>query len=107
MITVRKLTPIGCFLIRHHLADLELIAKISKVFKDDKLDFYIIKFNCIDLQIILDASRCDADHPDFKDLVSIQGLWKQFSLDESRTCVYWNDRIDLPSDSIYEYGKII
>ena len=69
MITVRKLTPIGCFLIRHHLADLELIAKISKVFKDDKLDFYIIKFNCIDLQIILDASRCDADHPDFKYLV--------------------------------------
>ena len=69
MITVRKLTPIGCFLIRHHLADLELIAKISKVFKDDKLDFYIIKFNCIDLQIILDASRCDADHPDFKALV--------------------------------------
>ena len=69
MITVRKLTPIGCFLIRHHLADLELIAKISKVFKDDKLDFYIIKFNCIDLQIILDASRCDSDHPDFKYLV--------------------------------------
>ena len=69
MITVRKLTPIGCFLIRHHLADLELIAKISKVFKDDKLVFYIIKFNCIDLQIILDASRCDADHPNFKYLV--------------------------------------
>ena len=37
MITVRKLTPIGCFLIRHHLAVLNLIAKISKVFKDDKL----------------------------------------------------------------------
>lgn len=69
MITVRKLTPIGCFLIRHHLADLELIAKISKVFKDDKLVFYIIKFNCIDLQIILDANTCGAGHPDFKDLV--------------------------------------
>ena len=71
MITVRKLTPIGCFLIRHHLArlDLELRAKINKVFKNDKLVFYIIKFNCIDLQIILDASRCNADHPDFKDLV--------------------------------------
>ena len=69
MITVRKLTPIGCFLIRHHLADLELIAKISKVFKDDKLVFYIIKFNCIDLQIILGANTCDADHQDFKDLV--------------------------------------
>lgn len=69
MITVRKLTPIGCFLIRHRLADLELIAKINKVFKDDKLVFYIIKFNCIDLQIILDANTCDADHPNFKDLV--------------------------------------
>lgn len=69
MITVRKLTPIGCFLIRHHLACLNLIAKIIKVFKDDKLVFYIIKFNCIDLQIILDANTCDADHQDFKDLV--------------------------------------
>lgn len=69
MITVRKLTPIGCFLIRHHLAVLNLIAKISKVFKDDKLVFYNIKFNCIDLQIILDANTCNADHPDFKDLV--------------------------------------
>lgn len=69
MITVRKLTPIGCFLIRHHLAGLELIAKISKVFKDNKLVFYIIKFNCLDLQIILDANTCNADHPIFKDLV--------------------------------------
>lgn len=43
--------------------------------------------------------------PDFKDLILIQGLWKQYSLDESRTCVFWNDRIDLPSDSIYEFGK--
>lgn len=71
MITVRKLTPIGCFLIRHHLArlDLELTAKINKVFKDDKLVFCIIKFNCIDLQIILGANTCDADHQDFKYLV--------------------------------------
>ena len=69
MITVRKLTPIGCFLIRHHLAGLELIAKINKVFKGDKLVFYSIKFNCIDLQIILDANTCNSDHPDFKNLV--------------------------------------
>ena len=69
MITVRKLTPIGCFLIRHHLAVLNLIVKISKVFKDDNLVFYNIKFNCIDLQIILDANTYDLGHPDFKDLV--------------------------------------
>ncbi|WP_296329229.1 DUF2442 domain-containing protein [uncultured Treponema sp.] len=41
----------------------------------------------------------------FKDLVKIHGLWKQYSLDKSRTCVFWNDFIDLASDSIYEYGK--
>ena len=38
---------------------------------------------------------------------AIDGLWKQFALDESRTCIYWNDRIDLASDSVYEYGKEI
>ena len=41
----------------------------------------------------------------YSDLLSIHGLWKQVQLDESRTCVYWNDYIDLPSDTIYEYGK--
>ena len=33
------------------------------------------------------------------------GLFNNFQLDPSRTCVYWSDRIDLPSDSILEYGK--
>lgn len=41
----------------------------------------------------------------YRDLLSIHGLFDQVQLDESRTCVFWNDRIDLPSDSIYEYGK--
>ncbi|MBO5993385.1 MAG: DUF2442 domain-containing protein [Acidaminococcaceae bacterium] len=40
----------------------------------------------------------------YKDLATVQGLFEQVQLDESRTCVYWNDRIDLPSDTIYEYG---
>ena len=39
------------------------------------------------------------------DLKNIKGLWQQVQLDASRTCVYWNDYIDLPSDAIYEYGK--
>ena len=43
----------------------------------------------------------------FKDLINIHGLWKQFSLDKSRTCIFWNDYIDLASDSIYEYGQDI
>ena len=42
--------------------------------------------------------------PDFKPLETLTGLWKNYSLDKSRTCIYWNDRIDLSSDSIYQYG---
>ena len=41
----------------------------------------------------------------FKELKEEEGLWKQAKLDTSRTCVYWNDNIDLPSDTLYEYGK--
>ena len=41
----------------------------------------------------------------FKELKEEEGLWKQAKLDTSRTCVYWNENIDLPSDALYEYGK--
>lgn len=41
----------------------------------------------------------------YKDLESIQGLFEQVQLDESRTCVFWNENIDLASDTIYEFGK--
>lgn len=41
----------------------------------------------------------------FKELREKEGLWEQAKLDTSRTCVYWNDNIDLPSDTLYEYGK--
>ena len=40
----------------------------------------------------------------YRDLLTIHGLFNQVCLDPSRTCVYWNDEIDLPSDTIYEYG---
>lgn len=43
----------------------------------------------------------------YKDLKDIYGLFQQVQLDQSRTCVFWNDRIDLPSDTIYEYGKVL
>jgi hypothetical protein len=41
----------------------------------------------------------------YRDLLSIHGLFDQVQLDQSRTCVFWNDEIDLPSDAIYEYGR--
>ena len=42
--------------------------------------------------------------PAFKSLETEYGLFKNAQLDKSRTCIYWNDLIDLPSDTIYEYG---
>ena len=42
--------------------------------------------------------------PAFKELETEQGLFSCAQLDPSRTCIYWNDQIDLPSDTIYEYG---
>lgn len=41
----------------------------------------------------------------YRDLLSIHGLFEHVQLDQSRTCVFWNDWIDLPSDTIYEYGS--
>lgn len=42
---------------------------------------------------------------DFLDLKQIDGLFAQVQLDKSRTCIFWNDRIDLPSDTVYEFGE--
>ena len=42
--------------------------------------------------------------PAFSALKTEYGLFQNAQLDQSRTCIYWNDQIDLPSDTIYEYG---
>ena len=41
----------------------------------------------------------------FSDLHTVPGLFQNVQLDQSRTIVYWNDQVDLPSDTIYEYGQ--
>lgn len=56
-------------------------------------------------KVIYDVNDDIKTLPAFKDLRDIQGLFFQVQLDASRTCVFWNDQIDLASDSIYEYGK--
>lgn len=63
------------------------------IFDDGKAVLYDVKD---DIQTI----------PKYEDLRTIPGLFQQVQLDESRTCVFWNDFIDLPSDAIYEYGTI-
>ena len=46
----------------------------------------------------------DMNLPNYGMLRDIPGLFQQIRLDESRTVVYWNDEIDLPSDILYQYG---
>lgn len=43
--------------------------------------------------------------PGYSALRDVYGLFGQVQLDKSRTCVYWNEDIDLPSDTLYEYGR--
>ena len=65
--------------------------KLKVLFDDGKTVIYNVKE---DIETI----------ESYKDLAAVQGLFEQVQLDESRTCVFWNDQIDLPSDTIYEYG---
>lgn len=44
--------------------------------------------------------------PQYKDLEVIHGMFEQVQLDESRTCIFWTDEIDIPSDAIYENLKV-
>ena len=70
------------------------------------LDNYILKVGFDDGRIVLYDVKDDIrDIPSYKDLMSVKGLFERPSIDESRTVVSWTDEIDLPSDSIYEYGK--
>lgn len=46
----------------------------------------------------------DMHLPGYDVLRSVCGLFDHVQLDQSRTCIFWNDEIDLPSDTIYEYG---
>ena len=82
-----------------------MIIRIKSV---EALDDYILLVTFDDDKVVEYDMKDDMKMlPSYDDLARIQGLWQQVLLDESRTCVYWNDYIDLPSDMIYEFGKEI
>lgn len=56
-------------------------------------------------QVVYDVAEDIRDIPAFAELETIPGLFESAHLDSSRTIVVWNDRIDLPSDAICEYGR--
>lgn len=41
--------------------------------------------------------------PSYRPPLNEHGPFQNLQLDESRTCIFWSDSIDLPSDIIYEY----
>ena len=45
--------------------------------------------------------------PAFQELETEHGLFQNAQFDQSRTCIYWNDQSELPSDTIYEYGTTL
>lgn len=56
-------------------------------------------------EVLYDVTEDMETLPDYSSLKEVEGLFYQVQLDPSRTCIFWNDKIDLPSDTIYEYGK--
>ena len=57
--------------------------------------------------VLYDVKEDMRDIPSYRILETICGLFQQAKVDDSRTCIFWNEDIDLPSDIIYEYGKRI
>ncbi len=55
-------------------------------------------------KVIYDV-KDDMKLPGYQLLAEVPGLFQQVQLDESRTCVFWSDDIDLPSHAVYEYRK--
>lgn len=82
-----------------------MIPRIKSIRAEEE---YILNVVFDDGRIVMYDMKEDMEQlPGYSDLKKIKGLFSLVQLDESRTCVYWNDYIDLPSDIIYEYGKRI
>ena len=56
-------------------------------------------------KVIYDLNEDIVQIPEFELLKTENGLFDNYRLDESRTCIYWSDTIDLPSDTLLEYGQ--
>ena len=81
-----------------------MIQRISSI---QPLPNYMLSVSFDDGKKVLYDVKEDMALPGYQLLREVTGLFQQARLDKSRTCVYWNDEIDLPSDTIYEYGVSI
>ena len=80
----------------------EMIPRITKIEPREDYILYVIFDD--GKKVLYDVKDDIRTLPTYRNLMTEQGLFQNFQLDESRTCVFWNDEIDLASDMIYEYG---
>lgn len=81
-----------------------MIQRISSV---TPLPDYLLSVSFDDGKRVLYDVKEDFNLPGYSVLRDVFGLFQQVQLDKSRTVVYWNADVDLPSDTIYEYGREI
>ena len=81
---------------------------IPRIKKLEPIENYCLRVTFDDGKTVIYDVKDDIKNiPDYSVLMTTYGLFKQVQLDQSRSCVFWNEYIDLPSDAIYEYGKPI
>ena len=80
---------------------------IQRIKDIQTLPDYILSIHFDDGRQVLYDMKEDMGLPGYDQLKTVTGLIDQVQLDASRTCIYWNDEIDLPSDILYEYGTQI
>ena len=81
---------------------------IPRIKEITPLENYMLRVVFADGKAVLYDVKEDMDQIEsYRLLRMIPGLFQQVSLDKSKTCIYWNDEIDLPSDILYAYGKQI
>lgn len=82
-----------------------MIPKIKAVRPLEKFQLHIMFDD--GKEVLYDVAEDIETLPNYNLLKEIPGLFQQVQLDASRTCIFWNDEIDLPSDTLYEYGKVL
>ena len=79
-----------------------MIPRIAKIEPRNDCVLYVIFDD--GKKVLYDVKDDIRTLPTYQPLLTEHGLFQNFQIDASRTCVFWNDEIDLPSDIIYEYG---
>ena len=81
---------------------------IPRIKTFEALDDFFLKIEFDDgKKILYDLKEDIVTIPSFMVLKTETGLYQNYRIDKSRTDVSWSDNVDLPSDILYEYGKII